>query len=93
MRSVATSDYTQGLDFPTKLLAEKDKVLAFMHKPSPFCATAGRFEDVTTGEAVYDRAWGWYRHGDWQWSDRDAYHFEKYDLELEPEFVDYALKH
>lgn len=93
MRSIATTDYTRNADFPIKVLAEKDKVLAFMRGPAPFFATAGRFEDATTGKTVCDRAWGWYRHGDWQWSDRDAYHVEKYDLELEPEFVDYALRH
>lgn len=93
MRDIATTDYAKSADFPTKALAEKDKVLAFMRKPAPFCATAGRFQDAVTGKTVYDSAWGWYRRGGWQWSDRDAYHVEKYDLELEPEFVDYALSH
>ena len=93
MRSIATTGYAQNGYFPTKALAEKGKVLAFMRKQAPFCATAGRFEDAITGETVRDRAWGWYRHGDWQWSDHDVYHFEKYDLELEPEFVGYALRY
>ena len=35
---------------------------------------------------------GWYRCDGWQWSKRDMYHLEKYDLELEPEFVALALR-
>lgn len=27
------------------------------------------------------------------WSNRDAYYFEKYDMELTPEFREYALAH
>lgn len=93
MKTVATTDYAKSAAFPTKRLAEKDKVLAFMRKPAPFCATAGHFDDATTGKPVEDRSWPWYRRGGWQWSERDAYHVERYDLELDPEFVAYALKH
>lgn len=27
------------------------------------------------------------------WSNRDAYYFEKYDMQLDPEFREYALAH
>ena len=90
---MATTDYTKNGSFPTKRLAGKEKVLAFMHKPTPFCATAGHFDDVTTGKPVESWSWGWFRCGGWQWSERDIYHVEKYDLELDPEFVTYALKY
>ena len=29
--------------------------------------------------------------GGWGWSSRELYHFEHYDLALEPEFVEYVL--
>ena len=45
-----------GAAFPTKKLDEKDRVLEFMSKPVPFCATAGHFEDAITGEPVEDRS-------------------------------------
>lgn len=93
MKSATISDYVNGAAFPTKKLDEKDRVLEFISKPVSFCATAGHFEDAITGEPVEDRSWAWYRRGGWQWSDRDAYHVEKYDLELDPEFVAYALRH
>lgn len=93
MKQVAASDYANSKAFPTAKLAEKDKVLAFMRKPTPFCATAGNFDDATTGKPVEGVGWGWSRRGGWQWSDRDTYHVERYDLELEPEFVAYALSH
>ena len=92
MRSIMTADYAKSTPFPIEKLSEKDKVLAFMRKLMPFCATAGHFNDIITGQLVEDRSWGWYRYGGWQWSERDAYHVEKCDLELEPEFVAYALK-
>lgn len=93
MKSATISNYVNDAVFPTKKLDEKDKVLEFMRKPVPFCATAGHFEDAITGEPVEDRPWPWYRRGGWQWSDRDIYHVEKYDLELDSEFVAYALSH
>ena len=93
MRSAATTDCAKNASFPTKRLDEKEKVPAFMRKHTPFCATAGHFDDVITGKPVEDWSWGWFRRGGWQWSERDTYHVEKYDLELDPEFVTYALKH
>ena len=93
MESATISDYVNGAAFPTKKLDEKGRVLEFMGKPVPFCATAGHFEDTITGEPVEDRSWACYRCDGWQWGDRDAYYVEKYDLELDPEFVAYALRH
>lgn len=86
-------DYENAKSFPKAKLAKKNEVLAFMRKPSPFCATAGYFNDVITGKPVEGGGWGWYRRGGWQWSDRDTYHVEKYDMAPEPEFVAYALEH
>ena len=52
MKSTTISDYVNDAVFPTKKLDEKDKVLEFMRKPVPFCATAGHFEDAITGKPV-----------------------------------------
>lgn len=91
MKQVSTTDYANAKGFPTAKLARKDEVLAFMRSQTPFCATAGHFNDATTGKPVEGIGWGWYRSGGWQWSDRDTYHVERYDLELDPEFVAYVL--
>ena len=52
MKSTTINDYVNDAVFPTKKLDEGDKVLEFMRKPVPFCATAGHFEDAITGKPV-----------------------------------------
>lgn len=61
-------DYENAKSFPKAKLAKKNEVFAFMREPSPFCATAGYFNDVITGKPVEGVDWGWYRRGGWQWS-------------------------
>lgn len=48
MKQVSTTDYMNAKGFPTAKLARKDEVLAFMRSQTPFCATAGHFNDTTT---------------------------------------------
>lgn len=94
LRHATDFDYAENPDFPRAKLpeAEKRRVLAFMREAGElFCATAGRFDDATTGEPVNDRSWGWYRVDGWLWSDREIYHLEHYDLALDPAFIAHAL--
>lgn len=93
-RNAVDFDYAENPDFPLVKLpeAEKRRVLAFMHKAGElFCATAGEYEDATTGKPVSGSSWGWYRVDGWQWSDRETYHLERYDLALDPAFIAHAL--
>ena len=32
-----------------------------------------------------------YEHAGWEWYQRDIYHLDKYDLELDPDFIAMAL--
>ena len=94
LRNATDFSYADNPDLPRAALpsAEKHKLLAFMRTSGElFCATAGHFNDATTGKPVEDRSWGWYRAGGWQWSGREIYHVENYDLALDPAFVSYAL--
>lgn len=92
MKDAVTVDYMSTPAFPKAHLEKKADVLEFMRSFTPFCAAAGEYTDAITGEYVSGSSWGVYRAGGWRWDDRDAYHVEKYDLQLEPEFVAYALK-
>ena len=49
----------------------------------------GEFEDIETNKVVQiDRGANYaYDDGTWWWTDGIIYHFEKYDLKLDPEFV------
>lgn len=91
MRCIATTRYSQGEPLRVADCAEKARVLAFLRKFKPEAVAAGHFKDAKTGQPVTDTEWRAYKSGEWGWSDRDIYHFEKYDLELAPEFIAYAL--
>lgn len=55
-------------------------------------AAAGCFEDEVTGEYTHIPEVATMRDGV-VWGNKDAYHFEKYDMELSPEFRAYAIAH
>ena len=74
---------------PKSLMTKK--VLSFMKSVSPGkSAAGGRFRDVVKDEIV-DVDWLSYSYGEFSWTTADIYHFEKYDLELKPEFIEYVL--
>ena len=87
------SDYEGAERMDTEALHDKTAVLKFMRTHKPVAAAAGFFTDVVTGETVHDCDWCAYEDGEWEWDDCDTYHVEKYDLKLNPEFVEYALAH
>ena len=73
-------------------IEDKEKVLSFLKSFEPKAVAAGHFEDEITGDVV-NTDWLSYSSGSFSWTTADIYHFEKYDLELKPEFVEYALAH
>lgn len=75
----------------TAAYADKDRVLSFMNKFEPVAVAAGYVRDEVSGEYVVGVADLAYEHGGWEWYQRDAYHFEKYGLELDPEFIKLAI--
>ena len=89
MREIFTHDYDNEVE--TSKCPERESVLTFLRGQDAYCVTAGYFTDAVTGEVVEGADWGWYQSGDWGWSDRDTYHFERYGLALDPDFVAYAL--
>lgn len=95
MRNVAAEErYFETPSFARTPLPpeQKRRVLAFMRESGElFCATAGHFDDAATGDPVESCSWGWFRKGGWQWSERELYHLDRYDLAPNPGFVSYAL--
>ncbi|MDY4040964.1 MAG: hypothetical protein SOY67_02495 [Collinsella sp.] len=90
MREAATTRYYAGEPMRTAPCAEKARVLAFMRGADPVAA-AGYVRDERTGEyaaGVTDLA---FERDGWEWYQRDIYHLERYDLELDPGFIDLAL--
>ena len=68
----------------------KEKVLAYL-KQFPECAfTSAPVKDAFTGEVVYD-ANNARTDGTYQWYETEIFHFEKYNLKLNEEFIKYVL--
>ncbi len=87
---IYTSDYKHGGTMKTATNDRKGEILAFLKKFPLVAVAAGHFNDAVTGEEV-DASWCAYRDGGFTWDTCDVYHFEKYDLELSPEFCAHAL--
>ena len=81
-----------GSKIKAERIEDKGKVLSFLKSFEPKAAAAGHFNDEVTGEAV-DVDWLSYSSGTFSWTTADIYHFEKYNLKLKPEFVEYAIAH
>ena len=91
MRKAATTRYYAGEPMRTATCVDKERVLSFMKAFEPVAVAAGYVRDEVTGEYAIGVGELAYEHDGWDWYQRDVYHFEKYDLELEPEFVKLAL--
>lgn len=93
MRRAATTRYYRGEQMRVSTCDRKDAVIDFMERFDPSAVAAGYVVDAKTGETVTGLTECAYTSGDWQWNARDTYHLRKYDLELNPEFIEYALSH
>lgn len=68
----------------------KDSILSYM-KNFPECAfTSAPVKDAFTGEIIYD-ANNARTDGTYQWYESEIYHFEKYNLKLNDDFLQYVL--
>jgi len=90
MTTICTSRYWDGEPMKTAPNPDKEALLAFLGKFPFVAAAAGHFTDAVTGEEVGED-WLSYEAGGYSWDSSDVYHFDKYDLELTPEFCQYAL--
>ncbi len=93
MTSIVLKDYNDELSLERAVIPNKKKVLHFLKSQPPYAAAGGPFEDVVTGEYQSGKEFLAFKVADWKWTSSDIYHFEKYDLELKPEFIEYVLTH
>lgn len=71
---------------------EKETIMRFFNSTHYEVTAAGCFEDEVTGEYTDIPEVATMRDGV-IWGNKDAYHFEKYHMELSPEFRAYAIEH
>lgn len=77
-------------DFPRRVEPEKAAILAFMKSKKPRWHTGAKVDDLVTG-AQTNIPLNATECGRWGWTSQELYHFERYDLSLKPEFVEFVL--
>lgn len=68
----------------------KEKLLRYLKSFKPDCAAGMILKDEITGEEVGPCVEG-YEDGVYYWDTREIYHFEKYNMELKNDFVEYVM--
>lgn len=74
-----------------RTIEEKSRVLAYMKSFKPDCAAGMSLKDEMTGE-VLDSGVSGYEDGVFYWDTRHIYHFEKYNLKLNDDFIEHVLR-
>ena len=72
-------------------LACKEKILKYLNSFEADCAAGMSLRDEITGEYV-DSGVSGYEDGQYYWDTREIYHFEKYNMELNEDFVEYVSR-
>lgn len=71
----------------------KDDILGYLIFFKSKCITSARIIDKVTGEAVKNIVNNFFSDGEYQCSGADIYHFEKYNMPLSDEFVNYFVNY
>lgn len=69
---------------------EKSRILRYLKSFKPDCAAGMTLVDEITGADV-DSGVNGFEDGVYYWDTRHIYHFEKYNLKLNDDFVEYVL--
>ena len=71
-------------------IPEKAKILRYLMSFEPDCAAGMSLVDEVTGNTI-DSGVSGYEDGEYYWDTREIYHFDKYNLELNVDFIKYVL--
>lgn len=75
--------------FVGTLIVNKESILIYLTSFKPKWVTSARIIDKGTGMAVMDIVNNPFSVGEYEWSASDIYHFEKYNMPLFAEFIEY----
>lgn len=79
--------YNLASDTP---IPQKNKILSFMRKAPVVAYTSLPVHDRITGDEVFS-ANNAHSDGIFTWYESEIYHFEKYNLKLNDDFIEYVL--
>lgn len=72
----------------------KQRIEYYLHKFEPSYAAAMSLKDEITGMTLDTGVSGYEDPvGGWFWDDRMIYHFEKYNMRLSQDFINYVFEH
>lgn len=77
--------------FSAECLSHKNDILSYLKNAPIVAATSTLVTDYTTQKQLY-KANNAHSDGVYQWYEDEIYHFEKYNLKLNDEFVQYVLE-
>lgn len=69
----------------------KDKILSYLNHFEQIVAITRPITDYISGEDKRESVYG-YTDGGYWWTNEQVYHFEKYDMKLNDDFIKYVLK-
>lgn len=72
-------------------MEDKHKILVYLKSFEPDCAAGMLLMDEMTGE-ILDSGVNGYEDGTFYWDTRHIYHFEKYNLKFNDDFIEHVLK-
>lgn len=72
------------------VIPKKEKILKYLKSFEPDCAAGMSLVDEITGDVINSGVLG-YEDGVFYWDTREIYHFDKYNLELDTDFVKHIL--
>ena len=76
--------------FSVEPVSHKDKILSYMKNTPVVAATTALVTDYITKEQFY-KANNAHSAGVYQWYEDEIYHFEKYNLKLNDDFIQHVL--
>lgn len=71
-------------------ITDKTAICNYCKSFKPYCYTTESFSDKVTGKTVKDGYAGYF-DGEYEWYDDWIYHFEKYNLKLNDDFIEHVL--
>ena len=77
-------------DLIGKKIPQKSQILSYLKSFEPDCAAGMLLVDEVSGKETALSVEG-FEDGIYYWDSREIYHFEKYDMELDKDFIRHVL--
>lgn len=95
MKSISNyRDFTKNpnslIDSFNNVSESKKLILNYLNSFKPICASGMWLKDEIDGSIINIQVLG-YSDGEYLWDTREIYHFEKYDMKLNDDFIKYVL--